>query len=121
MNTAGILRFLVCLFFFGFSLYSYIDKQNGLTALKMQLPQISKEIRAIQEENTRLQYEIDQFENPEHLMQLAQGERYSHLKYPFVNEVVTLPEPLALKTPPPLEEEESLLKPKVSLAIGVAK
>lgn len=121
MNSSSILRFLVCMFFFGFSVFSYIDKQNALTELKMQLPQIDKELRAIQEENVRLQYEIDQFENPEHLMQLARDEKFAHLKYPFANEVVTLPEALAIKVRAPLEEEEAFPKPKVSIAIGAAK
>ncbi len=110
-------RFLVCIFFFGFSLYSYVDKQNELTRMKMSLPEIVKEIKSIQEDNTRLKYEINQFESPEHLIQLTKDGRFSHLRYPFISEVVTLPEPIALQVPAVVEEISSS-KPKVSIALG---
>ena len=97
MKSPMFLRVLVCIFFFGFSLYSYIDKQNRLTQMKMRLPEITKEIKVIEEENGRLEYEIHQFESPEHLIQLVQSGQFSYLKYPFVNEVITLPEPIATR------------------------
>lgn len=115
MNTF-ILRALVCIFFFGFSLYSYVDKQNELTDLKLRIPRIAKEIKSIRQENTRLQYEIEQFESPENLMQLAK--QYPHLKHPALQEILTVKEGIALQLEKKSEEMSSESKPKVSLAIG---
>lgn len=111
-----ILRVLTCIFFFGFSLYSYIDKQNELTDLKLRIPRIAKEIKSIREENTRLQYEIQQFESPENLMELAK--QYPHLKHPVLDEILTLKEGIAIRLEEKDEKISSEIKPKVSLAIG---
>lgn len=108
------LRLLVCIFFFGFSLYSYIEKQNQVTELKFRLPRIAKEIKAIREENSRLQYEVSRFENPNHLIELAKA--FPHLKHPYLQEIVTVKEAIALNLEEPSEEVYSEPKPKVSLA-----
>jgi len=47
----------------GIFLYAYISKQNSITELRLQVPIGSKALQAIQQENTRLQFEIDRFEN----------------------------------------------------------
>ncbi len=112
-------RVLICIFVFGFCLYSCIDKQNELTKLRMQIPDLVKEIRGIEEENTRLQYEIDQFENPQHLMQLARLGEFSHLKHPLVKEVITVPEGIALLLPVEKKVEIAPIKPKLTLASTV--
>lgn len=111
---ALFLRTLVCIFFFGFSLYSYIEKQNQVTELKLQLPRIAKEVKAIREENSRLQYEVSCFENPNHLIELAKA--FTHLKHPSLQEIVTVKEGIALNLEVPSEEIYSESKPKVSLA-----
>jgi hypothetical protein len=90
-------RFVVCLFFFCLCLYFYLDKQNQLTSLKIQIPQLIKEVEVIQGENQRLQYEIDQFENPSHLLELAQKAEFSHLKHPLIGDILTVAEGMALK------------------------
>jgi hypothetical protein len=90
-----------CLLALGLSLYSFIDQQNDVTELRMQLPTLSKELRTIQEENMRLQYQIDQFENPQHLMDLARQSEFSHLKHPLSKEIVTLEQGLALQVTSP--------------------
>jgi hypothetical protein len=74
-------------------LYTYIDKHNELVELRLLIPQVSKDLKAIQEENMRLKYEIDRFESPIHLMELARKPEFSHLKYPQVSEVILLPTP----------------------------
>jgi hypothetical protein len=88
-------RLGVCLSIFGFCLYSYLETQNQLTQLKIQLPAVEKEIQLIREENRRLAYEIDQFENPTHLIELAHSPEFSHLKHPLLREILTVPEALA--------------------------
>jgi hypothetical protein len=69
--------------------------QNELTHLKIRLPDVEKEIKLIQEENRRLAYEIDQFENPSHLIEIAHRPEFAHLKHPLLKEILTVPEVLA--------------------------
>jgi hypothetical protein len=64
--------------------------QNEVTDLRIRLPLLSKEVKRIQGENTRLQYEIDEFENPNRLMELARKSEYSHLKQPMMNDVIVV-------------------------------
>lgn len=90
-----LFRLGICLTVFGFCLYSYLDVQNRVTHLKIQIPEMEKEIRLIQEESRRLAYEIDQFENPAHLIELAHHPEFSHLKHPLLKEILTVPEALA--------------------------
>ena len=71
-------------------LYLYIDKQNRLTELRRRIPELEKEVRYLQDENIRLKYEIDQFESPVHLMELAEKPEFGHLKYPTLDKVIIL-------------------------------
>ncbi|EKE08745.1 MAG: hypothetical protein ACD_17C00013G0002 [uncultured bacterium] len=85
----------ICLSVFGMFLYVYLEKQNELTELKIRLPEVEKAVRLIQEENRRLAFEIDQFENPAHLIEIAHYPEYGHLKHPLLKEILTVPEALA--------------------------
>lgn len=90
-----LLRLGFCLSVFGFCLYSYLETQNQLTHLKIRLPDVEKEVKLIQEENRRLAYEIDQFESPAHLIELAHHPEFAHLKHPLLKEILTVPEAFA--------------------------
>jgi hypothetical protein len=118
MNKGLLIRIFICIFTFGLCLYSYIDMQNQVTQLRIALPALNKEIKAIQEENMRLQYEIDQFENPAHLMEVARLNEFSHLKHPLLKEVVSLEEGKALQLPSEEKESRTQVKPALTLAIG---
>lgn len=111
-------RLLICIFAFCLCLYAYIDKQNRVTELRLKIPEISKEIRAAAEENCRMQYQIDRFENPEHLMELAAQPAYSHLKHPLVKEVVTMNEAVALQLPAREENRAAASAHKPTIALG---
>src|SRR5438067_1879429 len=91
-----LLRLGICLMVFGFCLYSYLETQNRLTHLKICLPDVEKEIKLIKEENSRLAYEIDRFENPAHLIELVHSPEFGHLKHPLLKEILTVPEALAV-------------------------
>lgn len=90
-----LLRLGLCLGVLGIFLYSYLEKQNELTELKILLPQMEKEVNLIREENRRLAYEVDRFENPSHLIEIAHYPEYGHLKHPLLKEILTVPEALA--------------------------
>ncbi len=79
-------------FCIGFCLYSYLNEQNALTRVKMQLPQKEKELQMIREEMRRLSYQVDQFENPSHLIEIAHRPEFSHLKHPALKEILTVPD-----------------------------
>lgn len=91
----NLLRLGICLSVFGLCLYSYLNVQNQLTHLKIRLPEVEKEIKLMREENRRFSYEIDQFENPAHLIELAHRPEFSHLKHPLLKEILTVPEAFA--------------------------
>ncbi len=87
-----LIRLLICISFVGLVLYKYIDKLNELTELRLSIPILAREVKEIHEHNLELQYAIDCFESPLHLMELARKPEFGHLKYPFINEIVLLPE-----------------------------
>lgn len=86
------IRLLICIFAAGLTLYKYIDKVNELTELRLSIPLLTKEVKEIQEKNLELQYLIDQFESPQHLLELAQKPELGHLRHPMLAEIVFLPE-----------------------------
>lgn len=90
MNLGIFIRLFLCVFVLGMFLYAFISKQNQITQLRLQIPIAGRALQEIQEENTRLQFEIDQFENPMHLMELSRRPEFSHLKHPFANEIITI-------------------------------
>lgn len=84
------IRIFACIFAVSIALYAYIEKHNELTELRIALPTLAKEVHAIHEENKRLGYEIDRFESPIHLMELSKKPEFSHLKYPYQDDIVKL-------------------------------
>jgi hypothetical protein len=91
------LRIFACIFAAGLTLFGYIEKQNELTELRLAIPSLTKEVNSLQEENTRLTFEIEQFESPTHLMELMRQPEFSHLKYPSLSDEVFLPQAPPLK------------------------
>ena len=92
MPLGRFLRLIACIIAVGACLFIYIDTLNDVTEMRLALPDLAKEVRDIQEENHRLHYEIDNFESPLHLMELARKPEFSHLKHPYTNAVLNLPE-----------------------------
>lgn len=90
MRRTLLVKMLICLFSFGGVLYAYLEKQNDYTKLRIELPTLAKEVRLLEEEIASLQYEVERFENPKHLMELAKRPEFSYLKYPILNDVVVL-------------------------------
>jgi len=86
------IRILICIVAVGYTLFAYIDKHNELTELRIQIPQFEKEVKGIKLENKRLQYKIDQFESPIHLMEMSRKPEFSHLKNPYLKDVIILPD-----------------------------
>jgi len=87
-----LLRVFFCIFIASLCLVLCVDKQNQLTVLRMEIPPLVKEVKRLQEENNRLMYEVNRFECPIHLMGLIHKPEYSHLKYPYLRDIIILPE-----------------------------
>jgi len=118
VNKGILTRLFICLSAASLCLFSYLEKQNELTQLRLYVPKLVKEIRSINEENTRLQYEVEQFESPDNMIRLVRDSRFAHLKHPLNKEVITLSEGLALDYPSTQTKETLLFKPKYTLAVG---
>lgn len=117
-NKGPLIRILVCIGTCGGFLYSYVDKQNAVTRRRLEIPVLAKEIKDLKEGNTRLKYEIELFESPEHLMELARHSEYSHLKHPMLKEIVTMQQGIALQVSSDEKEEKAVAGPKLKFAIG---
>lgn len=91
------IKLFICLIILGLTLYAFIVKGNQVTEMRLAVPALAKKVRTLHEENSRLRYEIEQFENPIHLMELKMKPELSHLKFPYMEELVILPEPLPLE------------------------
>lgn len=105
----------ICLSFFALCLYSYLNMQNSLTKLRIEVPKLASELRQMQEENVRLKYAVVEFENPQQLLQLANSTFFSHLKFPLVKEVVVLPADPITRSPEQKQETFSI-HPHIAIA-----
>jgi hypothetical protein len=74
-------------------LYAFINEQNHLVKLRLQIPEIQKKVALMEQENTQLQFQIDQFEQPSHLLELRKTPQFSHLKQPVEDEIILVPIP----------------------------
>ncbi len=113
-----LIRLLICIGALGSCLYAYIDKQNEVTWRRLEIPHVAKEIKEIQEANTCLQYEIDLFESPEHLMELASRSEYAYLKQPLLKEILVLQEAPSLMDASSNVELKIAASPRLRLPIG---
>lgn len=77
-----------CLMASAFALYLYINAHNHLIEIQLAIPPLQKKIREVVADNGRLQFEIDRFESPAHLMHLVDKPEYSHLKPVFLPDIL---------------------------------
>ena len=90
MNFGILRRVFLCILILGDFLYAYISKQNTITKIRLEIPLVAKELEEICQENSRLRFEIDQFENPIHLMDLSRNPEYRHLKHPLLKDIIEI-------------------------------
>jgi hypothetical protein len=87
-----IIQIFTCLIAISACWFSYLEKQNELTELRLYAPRLVQEIKGIREKNTQLKYQIQQLESPENLMKLACDAKFHHLKHPFEKDILVLQE-----------------------------
>lgn len=100
---SSLIRVFICLFTLGAFLYFYVDQLNAHTELKVKIPALAKEIENLEQSSIQLAYEIECFKNPQNLMQLAKQPQYSHLKFPYQDQLMEVPVYLG-KSSTPSEE-----------------
>lgn len=88
--SAISIRLLICIMAVAFTLSMIIDRQNELTELRLKIPVLVKEVRAIEARNTAYQYEIERFESPIHLIELLRKPEFGHLKHPYESDILIL-------------------------------
>lgn len=81
----------VCIVTVAVSVYIYMNEHNKVIEMQLAIPPLQKNLRLILAENDRLQFEIDRFESPSHLMKLAEKPEFRHLKFPYSSEVIVIP------------------------------
>ncbi|NGX61258.1 MAG: hypothetical protein K940chlam9_00741 [Chlamydiae bacterium] len=91
-NALGtFVRLFLAILLLGGFLYSYIRKQNTITELRLQIPIVAKKLHEIEQENIHLQFQVEAFEDPAHLLDLLSEPEYSHLKFPRNDDVLIIP------------------------------
>lgn len=119
MKRGLFFRLMICILFLGGCLYSYLNLQNSITELRIRIPELSSEVRRIEEENTHFCYEIEKFESPANLMEIVKKSTFSHLRFPIENAVVTLKQSRPLDETDPQRKPETRHKPTIHFATGV--
>lgn len=89
--SKSIVKFLSFLLGAGGAVYLYINALNTVIELRLAIPEAEKQLREVLAENDRLQYEVDRFESPLHLMELARKPEFSHLKAPYLPDIILVP------------------------------
>ena len=56
----------------------------------MEIPKLVKSLKQLEEENAHRSLEIEQLESPDRLIKLLRQQEYSHLRYPYIDEVVVI-------------------------------
>ncbi len=87
----ALIRGCICSLCLALFLFLYLNLQNEITKLRIAIPQLSNKLHEIDQENTRLRYEIDRLEDPSILLSLSRKPEYRHLKHSLLEEILILP------------------------------
>lgn len=83
-----LIRVWICLLILGVTLYAFVERQNHLRKIQVEIPKLKKEYAALKENNGKLQYELQKSLDPKRLQELLQKAPYGHLKFPSKNEIL---------------------------------
>lgn len=107
---SGLVRIMVCLLTLGAFLYLYVDRLNAHTELKLKIPQLAREMDQIKQNTLELSYQIECFKDPANLIQLAQRPQFSHLRFPYQEDVLHVEAYLAKQSQSPFTQNVALEK-----------
>lgn len=89
----SFVRLLLAIAASGFFLFAYVEEKNRLMELQLKIPKLERELKMLVEENRRMEYEIERFENPKHLLELSRKPRFRHLKQPALDALQVIDAP----------------------------
>lgn len=84
------MRIAICTLVMALAGYVYINARNHLIEIQLAIPPLQKKLKETVAENGRLQFQIDRFCAPSHLMKIAEKEEYLRLKPVDNSKVVTI-------------------------------
>lgn len=93
-----IARLLVVFMLLIIFLYTHVQRENHLTQLRLKVPILTNRLRILDEQNQTLQYEVDRFESPSHLIQLGRKPEFGHLEFPLKQDVLVIERPLQARS-----------------------
>jgi hypothetical protein len=70
--------------------YVWLNRANQIAEARLKIPPIQNLIREAEREQSRLLYAVDAFEHPLRLHRLLKDERYAHLHFPQLRDVIFL-------------------------------
>lgn len=111
-----LFRIFLCLGTLCLFAFLSIRKENEITALRLTIPQLSKEVKVLAEENTRLLFEKERFESPENLLKIAATPTFSLLHYPVATNVSIFPKGFLLAKNTARDNNSFELRSKPKLA-----
>ncbi|MCB1135208.1 MAG: hypothetical protein KDK78_02965 [Chlamydiia bacterium] len=82
-----VLRIWACILVLGLCLYSYVDRSNAVTLLRMELPKLRAELRTLRQENDSYYLELERIKSPDRLWEWSRDPRFGHLHFPRGTEV----------------------------------
>lgn len=92
MKKRIFFQLLFCFTVFSLCIYFYLEKQNYLTHLRIEIPKTYSCLQEMKEEMAKCEYEMDQWESPARLMQLASSPQFTHLSHPYADHILVLAE-----------------------------
>jgi len=111
-----LFRIFLCLGTLFLFAFLSIRKENEITAHRLMIPQMNKEVKVLAEENTRLVFEKERFESPENLLRLASSSQYTTLHFPIATNVPVFPKGFFLARNASDNQNSFELKSKPKLA-----
>ncbi|WP_213318474.1 hypothetical protein [Chlamydiifrater volucris] len=90
MHKLLFFRLAACCLFSAILMYSYVNKQNEITKVRLAIPRTSADLRELEEENVSLSFIIERYESSENLMEIASLPEYEGLHYPTIDSLVFL-------------------------------
>lgn len=80
-------RLGICICLFGAFLMRHVQRQNDLTRVRLEIPQIAMQARALEERSLQLKEEVGKLQTPKVLLdQLDRGE-FAHLMAPLPQQI----------------------------------
>lgn len=83
----GLFKLSICILLLGFFLIAHIERQNELTRLRLQIPQINAKTKVLRESALQMKSRVQKKETPRQLLALLKQPQFQHLHFPQTSRV----------------------------------